>query len=423
MDVLGRKRAQLQELLYLIRNERAKFEVAAATERSILDARAKDIDARAKDIDKRALRLRPFENLAQGFEELAAERAKFDKHQEAKLAELDKARLALDHGSEVFNTLVQEKTRGFPWLAHAYSEYQMLEDMRLAELLEQKPHPAKLAAQEVREQSRLRRAAQRDVRIYRYVLEYYETLFPWLVDFKGEELDSLLELSAESTSLTDDTGDPVDPAQKWLSPAEFASLPPAERNQRALDRWRHKPKSRWEVGRDYERYVGYIYENNGYAVQYQGIVRGFEDLGRDLICTTSKDTAVVQCKNWSKDKVIHEKHIFQLYGTVVAYRIESPNLPVTGVFCTTTRLSPRAHQFAEALDIEVKEEFPLGEYPCIKCNVSRRDSSRIYHLPFDQQYDRTVVEHERNECYVETVAEAERLGFRRAFRWRGPQDT
>jgi len=31
------------------------------------------------------------------------------------------------------------------------------------------------------------------------------------------------------------------------------------------------------------------------------------------------------------------------------------------------------------------------------------------------------VEEERNECYVETVKEAEGLGFRRAYRWRGKE--
>jgi hypothetical protein len=51
--------------------------------------------------------------------------------------------------------------------------------------------------------------------------------------------------------------------------------------------------------------------------------------------------------------------------------------------------------------------------------VSRKDGIKIYHLPFDQQYDRTIIEEERNERYVETVKEAEALGFRRAFRWKG----
>jgi hypothetical protein len=45
----------------------------------------------------------------------------------------------------------------------------------------------------------------------------------------------------------------------------------------------------------------------------------------------------------------------------------------------------------------------------------------IYHLPFDQMYDATVVHTERGEFYARTVEEAEQAGFRRAFRWRGGQ--
>lgn len=73
--------------------------------------------------------------------------------------------------------------------------------------------------------------------------------------------------------------------------------------------------------------------------------------------------------------------------------------------------------------MEIVEGYPLASYPCIKCNVSRRDGTKIYHLPFDQQYDRTLIEEEKNECYVETVKEAEDLGFRRAFRWHGSTDS
>jgi len=61
---------------------------------------------------------------------------------------------------------------------------------------------------------------------------------------------------------------------------------------------------------------------------------------------------------------------------------------------------------AEELAIRYAEKYPLKSYPCIKCNVSRKDGTKIYHLPFDQQYDRTLVEEERNECYVENVSEA-----------------
>ena len=84
-----------------------------------------------------------------------------------------------------------------------------------------------------------------------------------------------------------------------------------------------------------------------------------------------------------------------------------------------THLSDRARKFASQLDIQVDEGVPLADYPRIKCNIARRTGERIYHLPFDQQYDSTVIEPGRGECYIATTAEAETLGFRRAWRWRG----
>jgi hypothetical protein len=66
----------------------------------------------------------------------------------------------------------------------------------------------------------------------------------------------------------------------------------------------------------------------------------------------------------------------------------------------------------------VEESFPLADYPRIKCNVARPAGERIYHLPFDQQYDATVIEPDRGEFYAWTTTDAEPKGFRRAWRWR-----
>ncbi|MFA6944293.1 MAG: hypothetical protein WC220_00200, partial [Pedobacter sp.] len=57
------------------------------------------------------------------------------------------------------------------------------------------------------------------------------------------------------------------------------------------------------------------------------------------------------------------------------------------------------------------------KYPVIKCNIAS-DGEKIYHLPFDQQYDKTLIKN-NGEFYAATVREAENKGFRRAFRWRG----
>jgi len=356
---------------------------------------------------------------------LESEGAKLESKQMKWERKVQHDREALDRKTQAdidaIEILAKEKTEGFPWLAQAYADYLHFKDLKKADYLEHKSHPALKAAEQVREVASQRRVAEKLYRVLKYKLEYYENLFPWLIDFTGEDIDDLIRqiMERKERGKEEELEEPDDPARKWLTQAEYNRLPTVEKYQLALDRYWQKKKSKWEIGRDYERYIGYLYETRGYRVYYQGIVEGLSDLGRDLICVKDSGAEVVQCKYWSKEKQIHEKHIFQLLGTVIAYRIDHPKMRVTPWFITSTTLSERAKLFAKELDIRWAETYHLKPYPCIKCNVSRRDGTKIYHLPFDQQYDRTLIEEERNECYVETVKEAEALGFRRAFRWRG----
>ena len=325
-----------------------------------------------------------------------------------------------EKGKQEIMQLATDKSQGFPWLAEAYSDYFHLKDLQIADILENKSHPAIKAAEQVREIASQRRVAEKLYRVLKYKLEYYENLFPWLIEFTSEDVDDLiLQIMEKSERGKIEPQEPDDAAKKWLTPAEYQALPSVEKYQLALDRYWKKPKSKWEIGRDYERYIGYLYENRGYSVYYQGIVEGLADLGRDLVCKKDNLVDIVQCKYWSKKKQIHEKHTFQLLGTVIAYRIDNPRLQITPWLITSTMLSDRAKGFAKELEIRWAENYPIKPYPSIKCNVSRKDGTKIYHLPFDQQYDKTLVEEERNELYAETVKEAEALGFRRAFRWRG----
>ena len=126
----------------------------------------------------------------------------------------------------------------------------------------------------------------------------------------------------------------------------------------------------------YERYVGYLYEMEGCRVEYHGILYGKEYLGRDLLCYGADgQTRVVQCKWWSQQKTIHEKHLFQLYGSLFLYQRQLQQQGLfepKGVFVTTTQLSEVAREAARFLHIEVQEQKPMDKgYPCIKCNVSR----------------------------------------------------
>jgi hypothetical protein len=88
---------------------------------------------------------------------------------------------------------------------------------------------------------------------------------------------------------------------------------------------------------------------------------------------------------------------------------------VIPVFTTTVHLSETALLVAEALFVQIKNLHLDKSYPLIKCNINGKE--KIYHLPFDQQYDRIKIKFKDGECYVHTVAEAEKLGFRRAMRY------
>ncbi len=394
-----RRLAELRDLLSQLHTERVQFDAYVAQARRGFQAYLSD-----QKLDLHASR-----------QLLTSHEKQFRDKQEAVEKRLRAREDALEQ-------LTQQKTEGFPWLAQAYAEFLRLQDKKDESSLRTKTRPAIKAADTLREASRAKRTAEKKAKVLEYVLRYYEALFPWLSDLRGEDVDDLLIAITTEKQQEADT-EVEDAARQWLTEAEYSSLPVAEKCQLALDRYWKGRKRPWQLGRDYERYVGFRYEEQGFAVYYQGIVEGLEDLGRDLLATKGNCVDVVQCKYWSKDKTIHEKHVNQLFGTAMAYRIDHPDKEVIPVFYTSTCLSPRAKQFADMLSVTYFENAPLSPYPCIKCNVSRKDGTKIYHLPFDQQYDRTIIEQERLECYVETVAEAEALGFRRAFRWRGGQTT
>lgn len=331
----------------------------------------------------------------------------------------------------VLARLIEEKSIGFPWLAGAIAEFQTYSDVEIENYLKNKSHPAYKSAEAVRVVKREKRLLRKKLKIAQNFVNYYETLFPWITDYVGEDLDSLLDGLTDQKEKEVDEDDPV---LKYLPRAEYNKLDTVTRNQKALDRYLNSTKPPHVIGRDYERYIGYLYEVEGYDVEYVGIEKGLEDLGRDLICTKGTEINVVQCKCWALHKTIHEKHINQLYGTAVKHYLEIeertnsnkeltlfPDLIRTGVikasFVTSTVLSETAKRFAQALGIQIIQEKKLERYPMIKCNVSQ-NGEKIYHLPFDQQYDRTKVLN-NGGFFAKTVKEAEDAGFRRAYRWRG----
>lgn len=306
----------------------------------------------------------------------------------------------------------------FPYMAGIVSEF----ETRDIEVLARKLDWGSNAQREKKVASirLIRKEAQDKInqaKVAEYQLAYLLQLFPSLSELIEYDYSELPKLTDEALSEAHDN------TRDYLSKEEWDRLTVSERNQLALDRYvESRKKTNWQIGRDYEEYIGYTYRKSGYMVDNYGERMGLEDLGRDIIAKKGNKTLIIQCKYWSQKKQIHENHINQLFGTVTSYCIEHgvQGKNVTGILVTNTNLSETAKKFAERLGIQYQENVEIGNYPRIKCNLGHDEwgGTRIYHLPFDQQYDVTVIS-KPGEFYAMTVAEAESAGFRRAFKWFG----
>lgn len=291
-----------------------------------------------------------------------------------------------------------------------------------------KSHPARTAAEHVKEFKNKAKEYASHWKELEYKFNFIFSIFPELKQYVAED-DALLSLKNGST--LSEFQENYDHIQDYLTKEEWSKMSVNDRNQLALDRYKARTKSKWVIGMQYELYIGYLLRTKGYKVIQFGIENGLEDLGRDIIAEKSKGssstmtTYIIQCKNWSKDKEVHENVVCQLFGTTLEYKLQHKdkftqnNLfgevdNVQAVLVTTTKLSSIAEAFAQRLNVLVKI-VPLGEYPMIKCNINLSTKEKIYHLPFDQQYYTAKIENP-GEFYAWTVKEATAKGFRRAFK-------
>lgn len=343
------------------------------------------------------------------------------------LSEIEEAIREQEYQNELFsefNNHFQEGLKEFntsfvsgrKWLAQMFSDLLERWEDAQADLLLKKKKPAIKASEEVKRISKEKREVTVRLKFLEYQLKSYQEKFPFLVEFEEEILNE------EINSLGDvENNDRFqDASSRYLSKEEYKKLAPSERNQLALNRYLSGGLGKAAIGRLYERYIGWQYEQEGFRVEYYGAIKGYDDLGRDLICRKDNEIHVIQAKCWSEHKQIHENHICQLFGTATHFMQENAGSDIKMLLITSTELSDVARLMANALGVEYRENYKLDKsYPMIKCNISRKTGEKIYHLPFDQMYDKVVIEPEEGEMYAATVFEAEFNGFRRAFRYKG----
>ena len=183
----------------------------------------------------------------------------------------------------------------------------------------------------------------------------YESQAPWLIDYAEYSVDEILAGIQEEQEIRRTYAAGDDPVKIFLSPEEWSHLTDAEKNQLALDRYWETSRNRsaWTAGIQYERYIGYLYEKDGFDVEYHGATMGKQDKGIDLICKKGKAVHVVQCKRLSpvKEIPVRENVVAQIYGAAMFYAMLSglDFAQVKPIIATTYELSEDARHFAEVL--------------------------------------------------------------------------
>lgn len=282
--------------------------------------------------------------------------------------------------------------------------------------------PAMRAAEVNREYGARAKLYKKEYKMMLYKYDVLLSLFPELNNYVDDiETIKLLTSFENIDTLKEEYDRVVD----YIPKEEYNKMNVNARNQLALDNYIKGRKTNWQIGRDYEMYCARKYEEKGWKVERFGIEKGLNDMGRDLIATKGDLVHIIQCKFWSEHKLIHEKHIAQLYGSTIEYSISHEGdlianskerdlftiaYKIVPVFITNIDLSETAERFAKRLGVEIFK-WDIEEFPRIKCNVNNGD--KIYHLPFDQQYDRTKIIN-AGESYEFTVKAATAKGFRRA---------
>ena len=333
--------------------------------------------------------------------------------------EIKNLNICIKKKDELFDSIENYSTNTLLNISSIAADLKLIQFDITENYLKTKKHPAFVEAKRICDLKSEYKILLEQLQFITYKYEMLLHLFPELSIYV-DDFESICQLK-EYSSLND-LKDEHDRVKKYLSKEEYLNLNENERNQLALDNYINGQKTKWQIGRDYELFCGLEYETKGWNVNYYGIENKLKDMGRDLIAKKGNIHHIIQCKYWSKDKLIHEKHITQLFGTSIEYSLNvNENTIVIPVFITNINLSKTARLFAEKLNVIVIENKSLEIFPRIKCNLNRDEwgnLSKIYHLPFDQQYDRTKID-KNGEFYAYTVDEAVSKGFRRAFRYFG----
>ena len=156
---------------------------------------------------------------------------------------------------------VTQNERKKQWYYSMVAEAAALEATISAQILRLKKRPAVSKAKEIEGpiKEKIVKLTKENARL-RLELKIFDEHFPEYAEIREHILDS-----EEALFETSEDGDKTDRVRKFLTAAEYERLDETSRNQLALDKYISRNHSQQEIGRLYERYLGYLWESRGYG--------------------------------------------------------------------------------------------------------------------------------------------------------------
>ena len=186
---------------------------------------------------------------------------------------------------EKYNTTLQN-SNPFRFVAEMISDWETIVYDKTCHFLRTKKHPAIKKSLEVNKLKEKTRNIICDFKEMKYKYQFLLEAFPELKQYV-DDAESLKYLAdyKDFNEFKEERDEVLD----WISPEEYKMMSENDRNQLALDRYKKAHKSEWQIGMQYEMYIGYHLRNEGFHVVQYGIEHGLEDLGRDIIATRMED--------------------------------------------------------------------------------------------------------------------------------------
>ena len=133
----------------------------------------------------------------------------------------------------------------YPWVANMLADIQEEYDKLKIERVSKKAVKSAEVIQQIRKEKRILKT---ELSLVKNQLRVYESLFPWLEEFKELDISDAVKYAADTAY--DEDYDVF--LRKYLSPEEYSKLSLTEKNQLALDRYKARKKNDWEIGIEYK---------------------------------------------------------------------------------------------------------------------------------------------------------------------------